>query len=375
MLNTWKDKLGTETNRRSKFPQRSKHLTWNTVKPTKYINHFANDMVVRPLDSTRSFQSGFDIIGHDDKLRAYIAEDQDLKQHTIEYRDKADLPGLFEAEKSKKSEEDRKAKKDYSILMQKEPILAEIINHSDRGDDLNISLVRGTLPSDVDKDNPILNIVTEITPFAKEDPVTKKVKDYNAFKAKTIGLSWMQGTPDDATDDYYDIKEFSEVASENNFFDIHNFEELEANQTVKTFHFNPSGFNNSGSIVTISNDGAMQDYEINRLKDSIFLNKDGADNPQKDEYPFLAPEENEYRLALKDQWNLLVSIKQTEVDNEFEFDIIYTIRNWHHCDGKYAQNPQDVIWSRLRSIVVCMAPKSSDCIYERHLGYLRSGRR
>ena len=71
----------------------------------------------------------------------------------------------------------------------------------------------------------------------------------------------------------------------------------------------------------------------------------------------------------------LVSIKKTEVDNEFEFDIIYTIRNWHHCDAKYAQNPQDVIWSRLRSIVVCMAPKSSDCIYERHLGYLRSGRR
>ena len=125
----------------------------------------------------------------------------------------------------------------------------------------------------------------------------------------------MQGTPDDKSDDFYDIKKFKDFVSENNFFDIHNFKKLEANQNVKTFHFNPSGFNNSGSIVTISNDGEMQDYEINRLKDSIFLNKDGADNPQKDEYPFLAPEENEYRLALKDQWNLLVSIQQTDQED------------------------------------------------------------
>ena len=42
----------------------------------------------------------------------------------------------------------------------------------------------------------------------------------------------------------------------------------------------------------------MQDYEINRLR-IVSSSKDAADNPQKDEYPFLASEENGYRLALK----------------------------------------------------------------------------
>ena len=56
--------------RRGHLRENDKHLV-NTVKPTKYINHFANDMVVRPLDNGRDLQSGFDVVGHGDSAKLH----------------------------------------------------------------------------------------------------------------------------------------------------------------------------------------------------------------------------------------------------------------------------------------------------------------